>query len=170
MALCHRQLFQKRIKSAFDKKVRLRSFKEGDLVLKKILPNSRDQGGKSILNYEGPYVVKLTFSIGAVILADSEGQELKHPVNADAQLADQLKDSLRRTFETRFGSVLDLMEVEIQLEALTALVQFYDPPLRSFQFQDFQMAPTLDEYERILDQPLTKNPPYLYQGNFSSWG
>ncbi|RDY06727.1 hypothetical protein CR513_09253, partial [Mucuna pruriens] len=32
------------------------------------------------------------------------------------------------------------------------------------------MAPTLDEYERILDQPLTNNPPYLYQGNFLSWG
>ncbi|RDX67000.1 hypothetical protein CR513_54182, partial [Mucuna pruriens] len=86
------------------------------------------------------------------------------------QLADQLKGNLRRTFENRFGSILDLMEVEIQLEALIALAQFYDPPLRSFLFQDFQMAPTLDEYERILDQPLTKNPPYLYQGNFPSWG
>ncbi|RDX91396.1 hypothetical protein CR513_26640, partial [Mucuna pruriens] len=62
------------------------------------------------------------------------------------------------------------MEVEIQHEALTTLVQFYDPPLRTFLFQDFQMAPTLDEYERILDQPLIKNPPYLYQGNFPSWG
>ncbi|RDY04060.1 hypothetical protein CR513_12267, partial [Mucuna pruriens] len=75
-----------------------------------------------------------------------------------------------KSAKARSGSILDLLKVEVQLEALTALVQFYGPPLRTFLFQDFQMAPTLDEYERILDQPLTKNPPYLYQGNFSSWG
>ncbi|RDX81017.1 hypothetical protein CR513_38360, partial [Mucuna pruriens] len=67
------------------------------------------------------------------------------------QLVEQLKRSLHRTFENRFGTILDLMEVEIQPEALTSLEQFFDPPLRSFLFQDFQMAPTLDEYERILD-------------------
>ncbi|RDX82882.1 hypothetical protein CR513_36275, partial [Mucuna pruriens] len=48
------------------------------------------------------------------------------------KLADQLKGGLRRTFETRFGSILELMEVEIHPESL--------------------------------------NPPYLYQGNFLSWG
>ncbi|RDX82477.1 hypothetical protein CR513_36716, partial [Mucuna pruriens] len=42
MSLCHGQLYQKRIKNAFDKKARPCIFKEGDLVLKKILPNSRD--------------------------------------------------------------------------------------------------------------------------------
>ncbi|RDY11565.1 hypothetical protein CR513_03757, partial [Mucuna pruriens] len=62
------------------------------------------------------------------------------------QMVDRLKGSSRRAFETRFGSILDLLEVEAQPEALTALVQFYDPPLRTFLFQDFQMASTLDEY------------------------
>jgi hypothetical protein len=36
-ALCHGQLYQRRMKQAFDKKVRPREFREGDLVLKKIL-------------------------------------------------------------------------------------------------------------------------------------
>ncbi|RDY04552.1 hypothetical protein CR513_11740, partial [Mucuna pruriens] len=54
MALCHGQLYQHRIKNAFDKKVRPR-----------------------------PYVVNRAFFGGALILADSKGQELKHPVNAD---------------------------------------------------------------------------------------
>ncbi|RDX90366.1 Pol polyprotein, partial [Mucuna pruriens] len=35
-------------------------------------------------NYEGPYVVKHAFSRGALILIDSNGQELKHLVNTDA--------------------------------------------------------------------------------------
>ena len=38
-ALCHDQLYQKRMIRAHDKKVRPRQFQEGDLVLKKILPN-----------------------------------------------------------------------------------------------------------------------------------
>ncbi|RDY06733.1 hypothetical protein CR513_09241, partial [Mucuna pruriens] len=41
--------------------------------------------------------------------------------NHSGQLADQLKGNPCRTFGTRFGSVLDLMEVEIQPEALTTL-------------------------------------------------
>ncbi|RDX70657.1 hypothetical protein CR513_50081, partial [Mucuna pruriens] len=64
-------------------KVRPRSFKEWDLVLRKMLPNAKDQRGKWDLNYEGPYMVKHTFSRGALILANSEGQKLKHPVNVD---------------------------------------------------------------------------------------
>ncbi|RDY07508.1 hypothetical protein CR513_08370, partial [Mucuna pruriens] len=82
-ALCHRQLYQRRIKSAFDKKVRPRSFKEGDLVLRKILPNAKDSRGKWTLNYEGLYVVKRTFSKRALILPNPEGHELIHPINAN---------------------------------------------------------------------------------------
>ncbi|RDX98908.1 hypothetical protein CR513_18123, partial [Mucuna pruriens] len=77
-AICHG------IKNTFDRRVRPRAFKEGDLVLKKRLPNAKDQQGKWAPNYKGPYIVKHTFSRGALVLADSEGQELKHPVNADA--------------------------------------------------------------------------------------
>src|SRR4051812_48913125 len=39
-ALCHGQLYQKRLKRAFDKKVRPREFKVGDLVLKRIITPS----------------------------------------------------------------------------------------------------------------------------------
>ncbi|RDX92272.1 hypothetical protein CR513_25619, partial [Mucuna pruriens] len=71
--LCHGQLYQKRIKSTFDKKVRPQVFKEGDLVLRKILPNTRYQQGKWDPNYEGPYMVKHAFSRGALMLVDSRG-------------------------------------------------------------------------------------------------
>ncbi|RDX85756.1 hypothetical protein CR513_33003, partial [Mucuna pruriens] len=63
--------------------VRPRVFKEGDLVLRKILPNTRDQRGKWAPNYKGSYVVKHLFSSEALMLADFERQELKHLVNVD---------------------------------------------------------------------------------------
>ncbi|RDX66417.1 hypothetical protein CR513_54819, partial [Mucuna pruriens] len=45
-ALYHKQLYQRRIKHAFDRKVRPFQFKEGDLVLRKIPPNAKDPRGK----------------------------------------------------------------------------------------------------------------------------
>ncbi|RDY07248.1 hypothetical protein CR513_08667, partial [Mucuna pruriens] len=58
--------------------------KERDLILRKILPRTKDSRGKWTPSYEGPYVVKHAFSVGALILADLEGHELAHLVNADA--------------------------------------------------------------------------------------
>ena len=38
IVMCHGQLYQQRMKKAFDKKVRSRVFREGDLVVKKTQP------------------------------------------------------------------------------------------------------------------------------------
>jgi len=45
-AVCHGQLYQRRMKKAFDKKVRPREFREGDLVVKKIIFVQKDHRGK----------------------------------------------------------------------------------------------------------------------------
>lgn len=42
VAVCHGQLYQQRLKKAFDKKVHHRLFEQGDLVLRKILPINKD--------------------------------------------------------------------------------------------------------------------------------
>jgi hypothetical protein len=46
---------------AYNKKVKLRVFKEGDLILKKILLVSGEDHSKWTPNYEGPYIVKKAF-------------------------------------------------------------------------------------------------------------
>ncbi|KAI5437108.1 hypothetical protein KIW84_023288 [Lathyrus oleraceus] len=84
IAMCHGQLYQQRMKTAFDRKVRPRMFREGDLVLKKILSFKPDSRGKWTSKYEGPYVVKRAFSGGALILTTIDGEELTRPVNTDA--------------------------------------------------------------------------------------
>jgi len=82
-AICHRQLYQNRMKKAFDKKVRPQELCEGDLVVKKIISVQKDHRGKWMQNYEGPYVVKKVFSRGALILTRMDGEELPLPVNYD---------------------------------------------------------------------------------------
>ncbi|KAI5410283.1 hypothetical protein KIW84_055688 [Lathyrus oleraceus] len=83
IAMCHGQLYKQRMKKAFAKKVRPRVFREGDVVLKKILTFKPDSRGKWTPNYECPYVVKRAFSGGALILTTIYGEEFTRLVNAD---------------------------------------------------------------------------------------
>ena len=83
MAMSHGHLYQRRVKNAFDKKVRLCKFNEGDLVLKKVSQAQKDDRGKWDPNYEGPFIVKKAFSGGALVLASMDDEELPSPVNTD---------------------------------------------------------------------------------------
>jgi len=80
--VCHGQLYQRRMKKACDKKVCPWEFREGELVVKKIISVQKDHRDKWMPNYEGPYVVKKAFSWGALILTRMEGVELPLPVNS----------------------------------------------------------------------------------------
>ena len=82
-ALCHSQLYQKIIKKYFDKKVKPREFREGDLVLRKIMSFNTDSRGKWTPNFKGPYVVKKAFFGSALILQTMDGEEFPRPMNVD---------------------------------------------------------------------------------------
>jgi len=56
--MSHGRLYQKRVKNTFDKKVHMRRFSKGDLVLKKVSQALKDNRGKWDPNYEGPFAVK----------------------------------------------------------------------------------------------------------------
>ena len=81
--MSHGQLYQRRMKNAFDERVWLRKFNEGDLVLKKVSHVQKDLRGKWASNYKGPFVVKKTFSGGIPILTNMDGEELPSPVNSN---------------------------------------------------------------------------------------
>ena len=68
---------------AFNKKVRHQEYKFRDLVIKCIILPQGDPRGKWTPTYEGPFVVKNIFSIGAMILTTMDGDDLPHPANAD---------------------------------------------------------------------------------------
>ena len=73
-ALCHGQLYHKWIKKAFDKKVKPRELREGDLA---------DSRGKWTPNFEGPYVVKKAFYGSELIFETMDGEEFPWPMNAN---------------------------------------------------------------------------------------
>ena len=82
-AICHGQLYQKRMMRAHDKKIRPKQFQERELVLKLIPQNRQNPRGKWSPNWEGPYVVKKAFSRGVLILAKMDGKEFFSHINAD---------------------------------------------------------------------------------------
>ena len=82
--ICHGQLYQQRLKRAFDKKIWPREFPTGDLVLRNILLIHSGPRGKWTPNYEGPYIMKKAFSRGYLILTNMDGEDVPLPVNLDS--------------------------------------------------------------------------------------
>jgi len=69
-----------------------------------------------------------------------------------------------QAFRKAYGKILDLTIAEISTEAIVSLTQYYDQPLRCFTFGDFQLVPTIEEFEEILRCPLGRRKPYLFSG------
>ena len=68
---------------AFNKKVRRQEYQVGDLVIKRIILPQGDPRGKWTPIYEGPFVIEIFFSGGAMILTTMDNDDLPHPVNAN---------------------------------------------------------------------------------------
>ncbi|PKI40142.1 hypothetical protein CRG98_039460 [Punica granatum] len=79
--LYHGQCYQQMMARAFNARVRHREFKPGDLVLRKVLHVVSDSRGKFLYKYDGPFVVRETFSGRAIILSDMDGTKNTLPVN-----------------------------------------------------------------------------------------
>ncbi|GAU51780.1 hypothetical protein TSUD_415660 [Trifolium subterraneum] len=79
-------------------------------------------------------------------------------------LSEGMTSIAKKNFELDYGLILNLLHVEIDDMALTTLAHFYDPPLRCFTFQDFQLAPTLEEFAKILGCNLEDHGPYVGLG------
>ena len=82
-ALNNVQIYQQRITRHFNKGVKPRNIKEGDLVLKALRKNVLDPRGKFRPNWAGPYIVKNILSGGAVRLIDMNGDEFASLINMD---------------------------------------------------------------------------------------
>ena len=79
----HGQMYQKRMTKTFNKKVKHRVYRAGDLVIKCIIIPQSDPRGKWTSTYEGPFVIKRIFSGGAMILTTMDGEDLLHSMNAN---------------------------------------------------------------------------------------
>ena len=76
--------YHKKTTKYYDQRVRPRSFRFGDLVLKKLLPARKDPThGKLGPNWEGPYVVSRIVRPRNYELQIEEGKTLPHSWNAE---------------------------------------------------------------------------------------
>ena len=76
--------YQRKTTRYYDQKVKPRSYKLGDLVLKKLLPARKDPThGKLGSNWEGPYIVSRLVRPGNYELQTEEGKILPHSWNAE---------------------------------------------------------------------------------------
>ena len=82
-ALQNLEAYQARMSRAFDKRVKRRSFKQGDLVLAVIRPMNvtRRMGGKFEPKWEGPYIIKEVYSSGAYRIISPDGKYCPPPIN-----------------------------------------------------------------------------------------
>lgn len=69
---------------------------------------------------------------------------------------------------TSYGEILNLLTVKVNTRALVSLAQFYDSSLQCFTFRDFHLAPTIEEFERILGRYLKDFSPFTNLGEIPS--
>ena len=82
-AIDHVQAYQRKMTRAFRKRVKLRRFQKGDLVLKVLRGLINDPRGKFRPNWSGPYVIRDLTQEGAAWLIDLDGNQFMEPVNVD---------------------------------------------------------------------------------------
>ena len=79
----HIQGYQKRVARAFNKKVKSRNLKEGDLVLKVLRDETFDPRGKMKPRWSRPFIIKKIVFGGATGITDLNGEEMLRPINMD---------------------------------------------------------------------------------------
>ena len=82
-ALYHIQGYQKRLRKAFDKKVRTRDLKLGDLVLKENRAPIQETNGKFKQNWVGLYIIKQIYFGRAIRLMDLDANPFTELTNMD---------------------------------------------------------------------------------------
>jgi hypothetical protein len=82
MATIRLASYQHQMKRGYDKNIRPRSFQVGDLVLRKVMANTKNlNDGKLRPNWEGPYKVISFAGVGAYRLIDIDGKPVPRPWN-----------------------------------------------------------------------------------------
>ncbi|KAI5426058.1 hypothetical protein KIW84_031764, partial [Lathyrus oleraceus] len=85
----------------------------------------------------------------------------REPLASLIELSSFVTSDHQRGFIDQYGDLLTLLRMIVDPVPLQTLLQFYDPELRCFTFQDYQLAPTLEEYSILLSVPIRHQVPFL---------
>ncbi|KAI5390041.1 hypothetical protein KIW84_075390 [Lathyrus oleraceus] len=85
----------------------------------------------------------------------------REPLTSLIELGSLVTDDRLKGFVRQYGDILTVLKTVVDPVPLQTLLQFYDPKLRCFTFQDYQLAPTLEEYSILLGVPIQHQVPFL---------
>src|ERR1044072_6962527 len=74
------------------------------------------------------------------------------------ELASLVEDPL--DFKKHYGTLLTVLNTNVDEGLLKTFVQFYNPVYRCFAFPDYQLMPTLEEYAHILGISVSDKVPF----------
>lgn len=64
-------------------------------------------------------------------------------------------------FGKDYVNLLSPLSEKVNSVALLTLAYFCDPPMRCFRFQDFQLAPVLEQFERLVRILMKNKLPFM---------
>ncbi|KAI5436421.1 hypothetical protein KIW84_022781 [Lathyrus oleraceus] len=85
----------------------------------------------------------------------------REPLTPLIELRNFVTGGNQKVFVDQYGDLLTLLKMVVDPVPLQTLLQFYDPELRCFTFQDYQLAPTLEEYSILMNVPIRYQVPFL---------
>lgn len=63
-------------------------------------------------------------------------------------------------FVDDYGRILSILNEKMEPVIIVTIAQFYNPPMRCFTFYEFQLALTLEEFERIMSRNFRDHDPF----------
>ncbi|KAI5426399.1 uncharacterized protein LOC127126015 [Lathyrus oleraceus] len=85
----------------------------------------------------------------------------REPLTSLIELSNLVTGGNQKVFVDQYGDLLTLLKMVVYPVPLQTLLRFYDPELRCFTFQDYQLAPTLEEYSILMNVPIRYQVPFL---------
>ncbi|XP_057452105.1 uncharacterized protein LOC130743906 [Lotus japonicus] len=78
------------------------------------------------------------------------------------EIAKLMPQEHQKSFNRKYGRLLDLLSIRVEESALTALTHYWNSSLRCFEFPTFDITPTIEEYACILDIPMNEGDAYYF--------
>ena len=92
------------------------------------------------------------------------------PVDDLVRMRSLLPNSQSKEFYRKYGDILDLLDIPVQSEGISALAQFWDNELRCFALPHFHLSLVVEEYASFLKRPLNQGDMvYTYSGALPSY-
>ncbi|KAF1882791.1 hypothetical protein Lal_00002972 [Lupinus albus] len=89
-------------------------------------------------------------------------------VSCLVELIPKIPKEVQIQFNNEYGRLIDLLLISVDTEALKvmgAMVQYWSPSLRVFEFPNIDASPTIEEYEVLLDVQIpARTKVYLFTG------